>query len=163
MKSDFANFVWKAFRVFVELFAATFGSDLAAAFVVESLYPFIHQADMNLSLHQFRQILYLPYFPAQIGVAFTVGYLFRERIGTRFSLWMWVVPLLVFSWHFLTFHPSILQGFWRPRIDHFLGWGCRPEYRCFDQLGNTGPLYTSIAYTLGSFLKKETKRKIVID
>ncbi len=146
-------------KVGLELFIATFGSMLGAAVLMELLYPFAHALNAGLSFHQFNQVLSLPYFPTQIAFGVMVGYMGRERFGTRFSLWIWIIPLLIFLWHFLAFQPNAFENFWQSRIHHFIGSGCQPADRCLDQMNSTGPLYTSIAYTLGALLKKRTEHR----
>jgi hypothetical protein len=141
----------------LELLVASYGSTAGAAMLMPLLYPLAQAIDSGLSFHQFNRIFSVPYFPVQIAFGFAVGYLGRNRFGTRFSVWVWTFPLLVFIWHFAAFEPSVFQGFWRVRLDHFVGSGCRPP-ECFDQLSYTSPVYTSIAYVLGSSVRGKRQR-----
>jgi hypothetical protein len=138
----------------VEVFVASYGSTAGAALSMNLLYPLARAVNANLSFHQFNRIFSVPYFPVQTAFGFAVGYLSRKRFGTRFSFWVWTVPLLIFIWHFVAFESSTFAGFWRVRLEHFVGSACRPP-ACFDQLSYTSPLYTSIAYTLGAFVRKK--------
>jgi hypothetical protein len=143
----------EAVKLGLEVFVASYGSTAGAAASMFLLYPLAKALNANLSFHQFNRIFSVPYFPVQIAFGLAVGYLGRKRFGTRFSFWVWTVPLLIFIWHFFAFEPSVLEGFWRVRLDHFVGSACRPP-ACFDQTSYTSPLYTSIAYTLGASVRK---------
>jgi hypothetical protein len=138
----------------LEVFVASYGSTAGAAVSMDLLYPLARALDASLSFHQFNRVFSVPYFPVQIAFGLMVGYLGQKRFGTRFSFWVWTVPLLIFIRHFFAFEPSVLEGFWRARLDHFLGSACRPP-ACFDQTSYTSPLYTSIAYTLGASVRKK--------
>jgi hypothetical protein len=142
----------------LEVFVASYGSTATAAALMFLVYPLARALNPNLSFHQFNRIFSVPYFPVQISVGFAVGYLGRKRFGTRFSFWVWTVPLLIFVWHFVAFEPNVFEGFWRVRLDHFVGSACRPP-ACFDQLSYTSPVYTSIAYVLGASVRKKTKHE----
>jgi len=144
-------------KIGLELFVASYGSTAGAAASMFLLYPLARALNAGLSFHQFNRIFSVPYFPVQIAFGLSVGYLGRKRFCTRFSFWVWTVPLLIFIWHFVAFEPSVFESFWRIRLDHFVGSGCRPP-ACFDQLRYTSPLYTSIAYTLGAFVRAKSER-----
>jgi len=154
MKPDLRTGLREVAKLGLEVPVASYGSTAGAALSMPMLYPLARVLDASLSFHQFNRIFSVPYFPVQIAFGLTVGYLGQKRFGTRFSFWVWTVPLLIFIWHFFAFEPSVLQGFWRVRLDHFVGSACRPP-ACFDQMRYTSPLYTSIAYTLGAFVKKK--------
>jgi len=138
-----------AVRVGIEVFVASYGSTVSAAALMYLLYPLAEVLGSRLTFHEFNRIFSVPYFPVQIAFGFAVGCIGRERFGTRFTMWVWAVPLLIFMWHFVAFQPSVLQNFWLSRFEHFLGSACRPPV-CFDQLRYTSPLYTSIAYSFGA-------------
>jgi len=136
----------QAVRVGIEVFVASYGSTVSAAALMYLLYPLAQVLSSRVTFHEFNRVFSVPYFPVQIAFGFAVGCIGRERFGTRFTMWVWAFPLLVFTWHFLGFEPSVLQNSWRARVEHFLGSACRPPV-CFDQLRYTSPLYTSIAYS----------------
>lgn len=165
MKRSFMSAFWELARVGVELFISTYGSTLVAAESMYLLYPLARPLarlfSTDLSFHHFNQALSVPYFPIQIACGLTVGYLGRNRFGTRYSSWLWVVPLSNLIWHFLAFQPSVLANLWLSRLDHFIGSGCRPP--CFDELVYTAPLYTCIAYSLGGFAKKRAAHRASLD
>lgn len=140
-------------RVGIELFVASYGSTVSAALSMYLLYPLVQALTPNLTFHEFNRIFSVPYFPVQVVFGFAVGCIGRERFATRFSLWVWTLPLLIFIWHFVSYEPSVLENSWRLRIDHFLGSACRPP-ACLDQLRYTSVLYTSIAYALGVFTRE---------
>lgn len=136
-------------NVGIELIVASYGSTLSAAGSMYLLYPLVQAFSPSLTFHEFNRVFSVPYFPVQVVFGFAVGCIGRKRFGTRFSLWVWTVPVLIFIWHFVVFQPSVLASFWHSRFEHFLGSGCRPP-ACFDQLRYTSPLYTSVAYSLGA-------------
>jgi len=142
-------------KIGLELFVASYGSTAGAAMLMALLYPLVHALSAGLSFYQFNRIFSVPYFPVQMTFGFAVGYLGAKRFGTRFSFWVWTVPLLIFIWHFVAFEPSVFEGFWRVRLVHFVGSACRPP-ACFDQMRYTAPLYTSLAYVLGAFVRGKT-------
>jgi hypothetical protein len=158
MKLGFPSWLREAVKLGLEVFVASYGSTAGAAVSMPLLYPVAQALNASLSFHQFNRIFSVPYFPVQIAFGFAVGYLGRNRFGTRFSSWVWTVPLLILIWHFVAFEPSVLESWWRVRLDHFLGTACRPP-ACFDQLSYTSPLYASIAYTLGTFLRKKASAR----
>lgn len=141
-------------RVAIECFVASYGSTASAAAFMYLLYPLVQAVNPRLSFHEFNRIFSVPYFPVQIAFGFAVGWIGRGRFGTRFYLWVWSIPLLIFVWQFVVFEPSVLESYWRVRVSHFLGSGCRPPV-CLDQLRYTSPLYTSIAYSVGASARKK--------
>jgi hypothetical protein len=158
MKANPRSLLGEVVKLGLEVFVASYGSTGSAAGLMFLMYPLARALNAGLSFHQFNRIFSVPYFPVQIAFGFAVGYLGRKRFGTRFSFWVWSVPLLIFTWHFVTFEPSVFEGFWRARLDHFLGSACRPP-ACFDQLSYTSPVYTSIAYVLGVSARKRTEHE----
>ncbi len=154
MKANPHSLLREAAKLGLELIVASYGSTAGAAVSMPLLYPLAHVLNAGLSFHQFNRIFSVPYFPVQIAFGFAVGYLGRKRFGTRFSFWVWIFPLTIFIWHFVAFEPSVFENLWRVRLDHFVGSTCRPP-KCFDQLSYTSPLYTSIAYTFGAFVRKK--------
>jgi len=165
MKHSFGGLIREAASFGLEWFVATYGSTLGAALSMGFLYPLARVLNARLSFHEFNRALSLPYFPVQILFGFTVGYLGRKRFGTRFTFWVWIIPLSILIWHFFAFEPGVFRNPWQVRLDHFMGSGCRPfrDYGgspCFDQLVYTAPVYTAMAYALGSFVRKRTEQRI---
>ncbi len=158
MKNNPRSLLREVVKLVLEVFVASYGSTAGAAGLMFLVYPLARTLDASLSFHQFNRIFSVPYFPVQIAFGFAVGYLGRKRFATRFSFWVWTVPLLILIWHFVAFEPSVFEGFWRVRLDHFVGSACRPP-ACFDQLSYTSPVYASIAYVLGASARKKTERE----
>lgn len=158
MKANPCTLLREVVKLGLEVFVASYGSTASAAVLMSLVYPLAQALNAGLSFHQFNRIFSVPYFPVQIAFGFAVGYLGRKRFGTRFSFWVWTVPLLIFIWRFVAFESSVFEGFWRARLDHFVGSACRPP-ACFDQLSYTSPVYTSIAYVLGASVRKRTEHE----
>ena len=145
----------------LEWFIATYASTLGAALSMPLLYPIAHVFDPGLSFRQFNRLLSIPYFPVQVAYAFIVGYFLQERFRTRFTLWIWVIPLSVLVWHFFAFDTGVFQNSWQVRFQHFTGPTCRPYLKdssgrpCFDQLVYTAPVCTALAYAIGAFVRRK--------
>ena len=143
----------------LEWFVATYASTLGAALSMPLLYPLAHLLDFSLSFRQFNRVLSVPYFPVQIAFGLVVGYFGQRRFGTRFSFWIWIIPLSVLIWHFFAFKTGAFQNSWQVRFEHFMGSTCRPYLNdssgrpCFDQLVYTAPVYTALAYAMGAFVR----------
>jgi hypothetical protein len=99
----------------------------------------------------------IPYFPIQIVLAFSLGFLLRLRIKQYLMEWVWVLPSAFLCIGFflspLTYHE---------RFDRFFGSDCSPSNHCFDQTGLTLPFYTAIAYSLGAMVSSKVRTRIRI-
>jgi hypothetical protein len=93
-----------------------------------------------------------PFYPVQILIAFSVGFAMAHYCRHGVMQWVWIFPALVLTVSFIRMGGSFLA-----RLEHYFGWACRPELRCFDQLGMTLPFYTSAAYSFGAFLSRHFK------
>lgn len=96
-----------------------------------------------------RVLTETPYFPMQIFLAACVGFALRRRLRHPVMEWVWVLPLFALCLGF-----SITDLPFSVRLERFFGWGCRPELRCFDQLGLTLPFYTAAAYSLAPYISR---------
>ena len=160
MKTGF-SLLREAARIGLEWFIATYGSTLGAALSLPLLYPFAHVFDISLSYRQFERFLSVPYFPVQIAFALAVGYFGQECFRTRFTFWIWIIPLSVLIWHFFSYHTGVFENSWEVRFEHFI-WGstCRPYLKdssgrpCFDQMVYAAPVYTALAYATGAFVRR---------
>jgi hypothetical protein len=95
----------------------------------------------------------IPYYPVQILLAFAIGFALHRWWHHQSMEWVWVIPFGVLC-SFFVIRPFPLSV----RFDRFFGWGCRPENRCFDQLGITLPFYSAASYSLGAFLSRFFQR-----
>lgn len=95
----------------------------------------------------------IPYFPVQIPLAFLIGLVLPRFLRHWLMKWVWVLPFLILCVSFVL-TPLPIAG----RINHFLGWGCRPELRCFDQLAVTLPFYTAASYSGAAFLREAIQK-----
>jgi hypothetical protein len=76
--------------------------------------------------------------------------------------WIWVLPFAILCYSVLT--ATVLIPDWtsvlaRPGagqswFSHYFGWGCQPAAHCLDQLLITMPFYSSLAYSMGTFLAR---------
>ena len=150
----------------LEWFVATYASTLGAALSMPLLYPVAHVFNVGLSFRQFNRLLSVPYFPVQIAFGFMVGYFGQKRFGTRFTFWIWIIPLSVLIWHFFAFETGVFENSWQARFEHFMGSTCRPYLSdasgrpCFDQLAYTAPVCTALAYTMGALVRRRTEHSV---
>lgn len=107
------------------------------------------------SVPQARWILTeTPYFPVQIGLALVVGFVLQRYLQHRVMLWVWLLPSLVLIISFVL-TPLPFVG----RLERYFGRGCRPEFRCFDQLAVTLPFYAAASYSLAALLSRALQRR----
>jgi hypothetical protein len=101
-----------------------------------------------------------PFFPVQIAMGLSWGWVIYRRFRHRSMLWVWVVPVLILCYAIVNlsisrsgdsvFSPAV--GI-RSALAHYLGWGCSVRKdRCFDQIILTLPSYASAAYSSGAGL-----------
>jgi hypothetical protein len=135
-----------------EVFLSTYGSMLAAAFLVYLAFPLVRlfYVESPITFRDFNRILSEPYFPLQIAMGAIAGGYARHRFKRSFASWVWVLPLAHFLFCLAQFDVSVFQNPLAVRFEHFLGNGCRPP-QCWDQMLCTAPFYTSVAYSLGAW------------
>src|SRR5713226_7403261 len=130
---------------------ATIGVMVGAGLLVDlglTLTRVLGGAVSRSDLH--RILTGTPYFPVQIGLALLSGCVLSRWLRSRTTYWVWVVPTVVLC-YFLIALPTPAASLARgSRLDHFFGWGCRPENFCFDQLGVTLPFYLGACYSIGA-------------
>lgn len=107
-----------------------------------------------------------PYFPVQIGLGLTLGWMIGRRVPRRAMLWVWVLPLaclvyavfaiptLVPNW----IPPAFQAGIGESRWKHYFGWGCGGLRPCFDQNAFTLPFYCAAAYSIGALLADKLEK-----
>ena len=108
-----------------------------------------------------------PFYPVQIVVGLCFGWMLGRRFNHRSMFWIWILPLAILIYAFaatptLSPRTSILAlpNTVQSRLSYYFGWGCQPRARCLDQLLITMPFYTSVAYSLGALLARNTSTKV---
>jgi hypothetical protein len=96
-----------------------------------------------------------PYFPMQIAVGLVLGWFLGRRLRTSSMAYVWILPLVFLCYLFIALPTTAASLARDARFSHFFGWGCRPENRCFDQLGATLPFYAATAYTIGAVIARK--------
>lgn len=144
-----SSFFRKMYRAVVHLCVGTYACMVSAAILVYTLFPLARTLYPGLQFRTFNRVLSLPYFPLQILMGLVTGYLGQLKLRSNFARWIWIVPLIILVSRFFSFDVSVFEASMLARVDHFFGNGCRPP-ACFDQMRYTAPVYTALAYSLGS-------------
>jgi hypothetical protein len=130
--------------------AGTIGVPFLTAIAAFSYAPVVRLAGVPMTTHQIRSALTeTPYIPLQIISGLLCGFVIERRWRQPQMKWVWLLPLAILLGFFIHFPGS--------RVSHFFGAGCRPESHCFDQLGFTLPLYSSLAYSTGALLSAKKR------
>ena len=143
-------------------FVAMIGVIVAAPYVANFLRNFLSVFGWAGQKSQVSWILTeTPYFPVQILLALSLGWLVGRHFRHRSMLWVWVLPFAALCAVVIAFPATgqlALSQYGNlssaSRFSHFFGWGCQPRNRCLDQVVITLPFYTAIAYSLGAVLAR---------
>jgi hypothetical protein len=107
-----------------------------------------HSARWLLTMH--------PFYPFQIVVGLTAGYLVGRFREWSFARWTWVVPACVLL-NAVVFAP-VPAGL--SRVEYFFGWAGLPKQGMVPwQLAATMPLYLSAAYSLAAWKGMRDSRR----
>lgn len=128
----------------------------------------LHESWMNSSFMKAMHLIVTntPFFPVQIALGAYLGWRI-SHLGwrSRTMFWVCVLPGAVLVYAIVAL-PTISR--WSTAetgpISHYLGWGCRADHQCYDQLIVTQPFYTSAAYSLGAacaFHKCKAQRQVL--
>jgi hypothetical protein len=98
------------------------------------------------------------YFPVQITVAFTLGWVVRHRFRHQVMLWVWVIPAAFLIYLMIALPTTAAALASDSRFMHFFGRGCQIESHCFDQVGATLPFYASVAYSIAALIEGKRHR-----
>lgn len=148
---------------------ATWGIASSVPFVLSFALNLFRYLGWSISSHTTYFILSgNQYFPVQITAGLIFGFLLGSCLRRRSMLWVWVIPLAILLYAFIT--VPVLMPTWtsvleRPdtfasRLSHYFGSGCKTASRCLDQLLITMPFYTSVAYSIGVLLARKTSKYI---
>lgn len=161
--------IWNSVRRYLGHFAVgylvvpaglLFGSVIVATAVqmasqaVGLAYPRAVFAPLDLGLSE-------PYFALPILVALYLGYRLN-RDGGRLASWIWVPALLwlgydIWSWREMALSlasgPNGMPGYgsWSNVLANFFGHACGG---CGNEWFDTAPFYTSVAYSLGAWVRR---------
>jgi len=98
------------------------------------------------------RLIHTPFFPIQIVAGAYTGWCLYRRWTHRSMFWVWILPGAVLTYVVIAI-PTFSSWALTPQtgpLSHYFGWGCQPDYRCYDQLTFTQPFYASVAYSLGA-------------
>lgn len=160
----------KSFLVYVfHQFVGTWGIAFLAAFGLFASFDMLPNiANWKPSSRSVHWVLTEnPFYPVQIVVGLCFGWMLGRRFNHRSMLWIWILPLAILIYAFAAtpiFSPRAsiltLPTTVQSRLSYYFGWGCQPRDRCLDQLLITMPFYTSVAYSLGALLARNTITKV---
>jgi hypothetical protein len=144
-----------ALTLLMHQFVGTLGVVLLAGMLASIAFelpnPWVHGSTRH---NVYVVMTAVPYFPAQIVVAFLLGWLISDLFAHDSMLWVWVLPYIWLVYDFVR-SPAVSGMTFQSRFSHFFGWGCRPENHCIDQVGVTLPLYAAIAYSIGALVARK--------
>lgn len=158
-KSPIKSVLTFSLHEFIGMYGISFTAPLLLSLAFKLMFLFGHGYPQKTF---YSIVSELPYFPVQIIVAFILGWLLGRVLLHRSMVWVWVLPLAILCYFVAT--ASVLNptsvfaspGAGQSRFSHYFGWGCRPANRCLDQLLITMPFYSSLAYSLGAALARNT-------
>lgn len=146
-----------ALHQFIGMYGIPFTAPLVFSLGFKSLllfgYSYYSSRDFYSKINE------IPYFSVQVLFALILGWLIGSYLEHKSMLWVWVLPLAVLTYSFLSIPISVLEATPFPsemaaRFSHFFGWGCRPVWHCRDQILFTLPFYSSLGYSLGALLAR---------
>lgn len=153
---------WTSKLISIGLFAAhqlvgTYGVPVFAYLLGTSV---LHLAALFGMHYPTRNLYYIltetPYFPVQVAVGLSLGWLLARRFRHQSMPYVWVIPFLLLGYAVLaiptlSLPPTSVLAPQPSRFSHYFGWGCQPKDRCLDQLMTTMPFYAAASYSLGAW------------
>jgi hypothetical protein len=149
-------------------FIGYFGIIILATYLTAYVFDVLHLIGKPLPSNTMYWILTgTPYYPVQIGLGLSLGWLIGRRVQHRAMLWVWVlpfayliyalvaIPTLVPNW----ISPAYQAGIGESRFRHYFGWGCGGAHPCFDQAAFTLPFYGAAAYSIGALLARKVQKR----
>lgn len=110
-----------------------------------------------------------PYYPFQIALGLSMGWLLGCYFRHSAMRWVWVAPLMLLGWVVINFPTTgqlILHQYASlssPHVmSHFFGWGCQPTNFCSDRLIFTMPFYASAFYSVGAWIALSRRTPIFV-
>jgi hypothetical protein len=153
-------------------FIGIWGITFSATVVTELAFGILLLFGKHYSREYFYWIVSgRPYFPVQIGLGISLGWVFGRYLWHRSMVWVWVLPFAYLSYAFAaipTLTPNLLPtefqaGGGESRISHYFGWGCGPWNHCIDQGAVTLPFYVAASYSIGAFLAHKSLARILLN
>jgi hypothetical protein len=145
-------------RYLLHVVAATVGTMMLAAIVVRVLFVCWNLINPSVTSWSVYSLLFKRYFPVQIFCGLAAGYLNGRHFRDRSATWVWVIPAIRVVFAVATWRStSILEDHTRAVLDHFFLENCQPPLwtrSCVDQSLITVPLYSSIAYSIGTLIAR---------
>jgi hypothetical protein len=142
--------------------ASTWGVIAIASTLAALPFDIYYWISRAPSAHYYHWILTeTPYFPVQIAVGLSLGWLLGYKLRHQSMLWMWILPGAILGYAVVaipTLFPALTSQVAQPSqtpLSHYFGWGCRPENHCIDQLAITLPFYCSVAYSIGALMSQK--------
>lgn len=145
------------------LLLSTIGVIIVSGFLIFFLYSLIHIWNPSFTPKRASSTLTeLPGFPVQTALDLLAGFFLSRYMQCKVMMWTWVLPLtsLCIALFFAPKNGSSVFA-------HFIGSGCSPANRCFDQLLFTLPCFTAAAYAFGARIGQigttQTKGTVALD
>jgi hypothetical protein len=150
-------------------FIGYFGIVILASYMTAYVFDVLHLLGRPYSSRAMYWILSgTPYFPVQVGLGLTLGWLIGRRVPHWAMLWVWVLPLARLVYEILAIPtlvpnwipPAFQAGIGESRLKHYFGWGCGGVRPCFDQNAFTLPFYCAAAYSIGALLARKLRKGV---
>ena len=157
MPKVFPNAAKKILLFVFHVLVSTAGVIVGAVTISYSLIAAVQQVYAHASFRSASWILTeTPFFPVQILLGLVWGFVWFRRFRHDVMFWAWTVPTAVIIGLilFAPLSPTTASGIELTPLEHFFGWKCLPQNRCFEQVGFTLPFYSACAYSLGAFMAR---------
>lgn len=144
----------------VALFTAVYGSVAVAVVVSLPLPIFSHLAHNDSAMDVWSALLDRPYFPLQVFAALALGWITFRWLKEGWILFVWALPLIQAVIALAVYNHRYGTSDWNDIWVTFFNWQCGCS-ASLPQWSVMFPLYTSIAFSLGAFMRTRYKASAV--
>ena len=142
-----------AMHFVVNAVISTIGSIVLSGILVFELISLLHHMDPAIAGNEASRLLTeVPLFPIQAVISLLLGFFVGRHVSPTTLRALLLIPLFLFI---AAAVMSYREGF--PFVQHFLGYGCGPQNRCFDQFVTTLPAITTLSYVFGASVNRRVR------
>ena len=136
----------------VALFTAVYGSAAVAVVLSLPILLFSRLAHSHRAMDVWSALLDRPYFPLQLVVALALGWITYRWLKEGWLPFVWALPLIQFLVALVVYVQRYGPSDWDDVWVTFFNWQCGCS-ASLPQWSVMFPLYTSIAFALGAFIR----------